>query len=130
MLTKCFQVITRDVVAHLVGHPDGAAVRAHGEGQRAAQALVVAGVDVIDVSGGLSGSGRDRLTEQGFFVYLAEGVPGAPRLYQEIGRVEVADANAQVRMLPFYSLFDSLASGGLMAPPTFTRLTAPFLCNQ
>ncbi|MFC1988731.1 NADH:flavin oxidoreductase [Chloroflexota bacterium] len=44
------------------------------EAQVAAQQLEQAGVDVIDVSGGMGGSGKDSLTEQGFFVPLAEGI--------------------------------------------------------
>jgi len=44
------------------------------EGQQAAKYLEEAGIDVIDVSAGLGGSGRDRFTEQGFFVPLAEGI--------------------------------------------------------
>jgi 2,4-dienoyl-CoA reductase-like NADH-dependent reductase (Old Yellow Enzyme family) len=43
------------------------------DGQQAAKILVEAGVDVIDVSGGIGGPGI-RMTEQGFFVPLAEGV--------------------------------------------------------
>ncbi len=44
------------------------------DGQKIAVELVRAGVDVIDVSGGLIGSGRDRFTEQGYFVPLAAGI--------------------------------------------------------
>ena len=44
------------------------------EGRRAAAHLAEAGIDCIDVSGGLIGSGRDRFTDQGFFVPLAEGI--------------------------------------------------------
>lgn len=40
----------------------------------AAPHLEKAGVDVFDVSAGLSGSGHERFTEQGYFVPLAEGV--------------------------------------------------------
>lgn len=39
-----------------------------------APVLVDAGLDVLDVSGGLGGSGRDRFTEQGFLVPLAARV--------------------------------------------------------
>ena len=39
--------------------------------------LVKAGVDVLDVSGGLGGSGRDRFAEQGYFVLLAARVKRA-----------------------------------------------------
>ena len=44
------------------------------EAKLAAQHLEQAGVDVIDVSGGLGGGGHDRFTEQGYFVPLAEGI--------------------------------------------------------
>ncbi len=44
------------------------------EARQAARHLEQAGVDVIDVSGGLGGSGHERFTEQGYFVPLAEGI--------------------------------------------------------
>lgn len=44
------------------------------EGQRIAVALVGAGVDVVDVSGGLGGSLHPTLTGQGFLVPLAEEI--------------------------------------------------------
>jgi len=44
------------------------------EAKLAAQHLEQAGVDVIDVSGGLGGDGQNRFTEQGYFVPLAEGI--------------------------------------------------------
>jgi NADPH2 dehydrogenase len=44
------------------------------DGAQAAKLLAGAGIDVIDVSGGYGGTGRDRFKEQGFFVPLAEGV--------------------------------------------------------
>jgi len=44
------------------------------EGQRIAEALVGAGVDVVDVSGGLGGSLHPTLTGQGFLVPLAEEI--------------------------------------------------------
>ncbi len=43
----------------------------------AALRLVEAGVDVIDVSGGLGGSGRDRLSGQGYFAPLSRAVKQA-----------------------------------------------------
>ena len=46
------------------------------EAKLAARHLEQAGVDVIDISGGLGGSGRDRFTEQGYFIPLAEGIKG------------------------------------------------------
>jgi NADPH2 dehydrogenase len=44
------------------------------DGMQAARLLAGVGIDVLDVSGGQGGSGRDRFTEQGFFVPLAEAV--------------------------------------------------------
>jgi len=44
------------------------------EAKLAAQNLEQAGVDVIDVSGGIGGDGQRSLTEQGYFVPLAEGI--------------------------------------------------------
>jgi len=44
------------------------------EAKLAAQHLEKVGVNVIDISGGLGGAGRDRFTEQGYFVPLAEGI--------------------------------------------------------
>ncbi len=44
------------------------------EGKLAAQHLERADVDVIDVSGGIGGDGQRSLTEQGYFVPLAEGI--------------------------------------------------------
>ncbi len=46
------------------------------EAKLAAQRLEQAGVDVIDVSGGLGGDGQNRFTEQGYFIPLAEGIRG------------------------------------------------------
>ncbi len=44
------------------------------EAKLAARHLEQAGVDVIDVSGGLVGDGQNRFTEQGYFIPLAEGI--------------------------------------------------------
>ncbi len=44
------------------------------EAKLAARHLEQAGVDVLDISGGLGGSGHERFTEQGYFVPLAEGI--------------------------------------------------------
>ena len=44
------------------------------EAKLAVRHLVQAGVDVIDVSGGLGGDGQNRFTKQGYFVPLAEGI--------------------------------------------------------
>ncbi|MFC1954723.1 NADH:flavin oxidoreductase [Chloroflexota bacterium] len=44
------------------------------EAKEAAQQLEQAGVDVLDVSGGIGGDGQKSLTEQGYFIPLAEGI--------------------------------------------------------
>ncbi|OGO36978.1 MAG: hypothetical protein A2147_10645 [Chloroflexi bacterium RBG_16_57_8] len=44
------------------------------DARMAAPLLEQAGVDVLDVSGGLGGGGSDRYTEQGYFVPLASGI--------------------------------------------------------
>lgn len=44
------------------------------EGKLAAAHLERAGVDVMDISAGLAGSGHESFTEQGYFVPLAQGV--------------------------------------------------------
>jgi len=46
------------------------------EGKLAAQHLEQAGVDVIDVSGGIGGDGQRLYSEQGYYVPLAEGIKG------------------------------------------------------
>lgn len=61
------------------------------EGRQAAARLADAGIDCIDVSGGLIGTGRDRYTEQGFFVALAEGIKRAVQL-PVIGVGNIRDA--------------------------------------
>ena len=50
------------------------------EAKVAAQHLEQAGVDVIDVSGGLGGDGQNRFTQQGYFVPLAEGIKGMVKI--------------------------------------------------
>ncbi len=44
------------------------------QAQLAARHLEQAGVDVLDISGGLGGDGHERFTEQGYFIPLAEGI--------------------------------------------------------
>ncbi|MEW6335612.1 MAG: NADH:flavin oxidoreductase [Thermodesulfobacteriota bacterium] len=62
------------------------------EGRQAAGILAEAGIDCIDVSGGLVGTGRDRFTEQGFFVPLAEGIKKAVSVpVIGVGNIQNAD---------------------------------------
>jgi NADPH2 dehydrogenase len=69
------------------------------DGRKAAKYLAEAGIDVIDVSGGLGGTGRDRYTEQGFFVSLAEGIKKAVNIpIIGVGNIHEAEyANRVVR---------------------------------
>ena len=47
------------------------------DARRFAPQLAAAGVDMLDVSGGLGGAGSNLFTEQGYFVPLAAGLKGA-----------------------------------------------------
>jgi NADPH2 dehydrogenase len=62
------------------------------DGQQASVYLTEAGIDCIDVSGGLIGTGRDRFTDQGFFVPLAEGIKRAANI-PVIGVGNIRDAD-------------------------------------
>ena len=66
---------------------------------RLAPALMKAGVDVLDVSGGLGGAGSDRFTEQGYFVPLASSIgKAAGAMVVGIGNIrEAAYADRIVR---------------------------------
>jgi NADPH2 dehydrogenase len=66
--------------------------------EKIAPMLVEAGVDVLDVSGGLGGSGRDRFTEQGYFVLLAARVKRAAGI-PTIGVGNVRDPNYAERVI-------------------------------
>ncbi len=46
------------------------------EGKKVAPYLEDAGVDVLDISGGLGGGGSDWFSEQGYFIPLARGIKG------------------------------------------------------
>lgn len=68
------------------------------DGRQAAVYLAEAGIDCIDVSGGLIGTGRDRFTEQGFFVPLAEGIRRAANI-PVIGVGNIRDADYADRVV-------------------------------
>lgn len=93
------------------------------EGKLIAPLLVQAGVDVIDVSGGLGGSGQGRFNEPGFFVPLAEGIKKCVAV-PVIGVGNIADpeyADAVVRA----GKVDLVAIGrALLSNPDFPRLAA------
>ena len=93
------------------------------DGRRAAGLLARAGIDVIDISGGYGGTGRDRFPEQGFFVPLAEGVrqaAGIPVI--GVGNIREADyADRVVRE----GRIDLVAVGrALLADPLWARKAA------
>ncbi len=66
---------------------------------RLAPALLRAGVDVLDVSGGLGGAGSDRFAEQGYFVPLASAIgKAASAMVVGIGNIrEPAYADRVIR---------------------------------
>jgi NADPH2 dehydrogenase len=68
------------------------------DGREAATYLAKAGIDCIDVSAGLIGSGRDRFTDQGFFVPLAEGIKRATNI-PVIGVGNIRDADYADRVV-------------------------------
>lgn len=53
------------------GIPGGLTIE---DGKYAARRLVEAGVDILDISGGLAGSGRDREKRQGYFAPLSSAI--------------------------------------------------------
>lgn len=83
--------------------------------------LAEAGVDVLDVSGGLGGSGRDRFTEQGYFVLLAARVRRASGL-PVIGVGNVRDPQYADRVIRD-GLVDFVAVGrAQLASPNWVAL--------
>jgi 2,4-dienoyl-CoA reductase-like NADH-dependent reductase (Old Yellow Enzyme family) len=50
------------------------------EGKQVASYLEEAGVNVLDISGGLGGGGADRYSEQGYFIPLARGIKGVVKV--------------------------------------------------
>ncbi|MDO8672333.1 MAG: tRNA-dihydrouridine synthase, partial [Dehalococcoidia bacterium] len=93
------------------------------EGRQAAKALVEAGVDVIDVSGGLCGSRPIRFTEQGYYVPLAEGVKRAAKV-PVVGVGNIRDPEYADRVIR-EGRVDLVAIGrGLLAEPFWARRAA------
>lgn len=99
------------------------------EGKIVAQRLEQAGVDVIDVSGGLSGSQHSRLSEQGYFVPLAQGIKERVKVpvigVGNITEPEYADAVVREGKV------DMVAIGRkLLSTPDFPQLAAKKLGLQ
>ncbi|MBI2979866.1 MAG: NADH:flavin oxidoreductase [Chloroflexi bacterium] len=85
--------------------------------------LEQAGVDVIDISGGLGGSGRDRFTEQGYFVPLAQAIKETVKIpVIGVGNITDADyADAIVRQ----GMVDMVAFGRLLlSEPEYPKQAA------
>ncbi len=85
--------------------------------------LEQAGVDVIDISGGLGGSGRDRFTEQGYFVPLAQAIKETVKIpVIGVGNITDADyADAIVQQ----GMVDMVAFGRLLlAEPEYPKQAA------
>lgn len=93
------------------------------DGAQAAQLLARAGIDVIDISGGYGGTGRDRFTEQGFFVPLAETVRRAAGI-PVIGVGNIRDADYADRVIR-EGRIDLVAVGrALLADPLWAEKAA------
>jgi len=93
------------------------------EAKLAAQRLEQAGVDVIDVSGGIGGDGQRSLTEQGYFVPLAAGIKEVVKVpvigVGNITEPEYADRIIRERKV------DMVAVGrALLSNPDFPRQAA------
>jgi NADPH2 dehydrogenase len=99
------------------------------EAKLAAQHLEQAGVDVIDVSGGIGGDGRMSFTEQGYFVPLAEGIKEMVKVpVIGVGNItdsEFADSIIRERKV------DMVALGRkLLSDPEFPKQAAQKLLNS
>ena len=81
------------------------------------------GVDVIDISGGLGGTGRDRYTEQGYFVPLAQTIKETVRV-PVIGVGNITDADYADRVIR-EGRVDLVALGRkLLSTPDFPKQAA------
>lgn len=99
------------------------------EAKLIAPRLEQAGVDVIDISGGLGGSGRDHFTEQGYFVPLAQAIKETVKIpVIGVGNITEADyADAIVRE----GRVDLVAVGRhLLSNPEFPKQAAKKLAVE
>jgi len=93
------------------------------EAKEAAQQLEQAGVDVLDVSGGIGGDGQRSLTEQGYFVPLAEGIKEIVKV-PVIGVGGITEPEYADRIVREHRV-DMVAVGRtLLANPEFPRQAA------
>ena len=93
------------------------------EAKLAAPLLEQAGVDVLDISGGLGGGGSDRFTEQGYFVPLAQSIRESVKIpVAGVGNITQAEyADRIVRE----GRVDLVALGRkLLSDPDFPKLAA------
>jgi 2,4-dienoyl-CoA reductase-like NADH-dependent reductase (Old Yellow Enzyme family) len=93
------------------------------DGCEAARLIAAAGIDVIDVSGGYGGTGRDRFTEQGFFVPLAEAVRKAVGL-PVIGVGNIHDPRYADRVIREGRIDLAAVGRALLADPLWARQAA------
>ncbi len=93
------------------------------EAKLAAPLLEQAGVDALDISGGLGGGGSDRFSEQGYFVPLAQGIKetvGIPVIgVGNITEPEYADRIVREGRVDLVAL-----GRKLLSDPEFPRLAA------
>lgn len=93
------------------------------DAQRAARSLERAGVDVLDVSGGLGGIGCDHFSEQGFFVPLAASIKKVVKI-PIIGVGNITDAKYADRII-YDGKVDLVAIGRhLLSNPEFPKQAA------
>jgi 2,4-dienoyl-CoA reductase-like NADH-dependent reductase (Old Yellow Enzyme family) len=93
------------------------------EGKLAAQKLEQAGVDVLDVSGGLGGDGQRNHTEQGYYVPLAEGVKAVVKV-PVIGVGHITEPEYADRIIREGKVDLAAIGRLLLANPDFPRQAA------
>ena len=94
-----------------------------GDAKLAAPLLEQAGVDVLDISGGLGGGGSDRYSEQGFFVPLAHSIRERVTI-PVIGVGNITEAEYADRIVR-EGRVDLVAIGRkLLSDPDFPKLSA------
>jgi NADPH2 dehydrogenase len=93
------------------------------EGKLAAHKLEQAGVDVLDVSGGLGGDGQRSQTEQGYYVPLAEGVKSVVKV-PVIGVGHITEPEYADRIIREGKVDLAAIGRLLLANPDFPRQAA------
>ena len=93
------------------------------EGKKAAHKLEQAGVDVLDVSGGLGGDGQRNQTEQGYYVPLAEGVKSVVKI-PVIGVGHITEPKYADRIIREGKVDMAAVGRLLLANPDFPRQAA------